>query len=411
MAAGGHDRSARLISAGRARRLIIQSQGLDGRWRLPPGAEGAAQVVERLGYVQIDTIAVVQRAHEHVLWSRYPDYDPKMLHQLQAVDRRVFEYWTHAASYVPMADYRFYLPRMRGFADGERMRSWRRDNARLARQVLERIREEGGLAASEFEAPPDKRGPWWDWKPAKRALEYLYSSGELMISDRRKFQRVYDLAERVLPPEVDTSLPSADDRAHFSVRRALGNLGVSGAGDMRWWLRDPEAVSAALAELVEVGEVTPVRVRGWDGEAQYALTEALEASSRGSRRRRRLHILSPFDNLVIRRRRLKQIFDFDYKLEAYVPAPKRQYGYFCLALLWGDRFIGRIDPKAERRQKRLVIRSLILEPGTEIDDELMAGLAGSLSAFAAFNGCERTEIEHSRPARVGSRLQRLIEAK
>ena len=408
MVARGHDPSVRAISADRARRLIVQCQGLAKPWKLPPGPQGAARVVERLGYVQIDTISVVQRAHEHVLWSRQAEYDPRMLHQLQAVDRKVFEYWTHAASYVPMADYRYYLPRMRGFAAGERMRSWRRDNAKLARQVLERIREEGGLAASDFEAPPGKRGPWWDWKPAKRALENLFSAGELMISERRKFQRVYDLAERVVPPGVDTSLPSAQEQAHFAVRRALGNLGVADPGEMRWWLRDAEAVEAAVADLVAAGEVTPVRVRGWDGEAQLALTEALEASARASRGRRRVRILSPFDNLVIRRGRLKRIFDFDYKLEAYVPAPKRQYGYFSLVLLWGDRFIGRLDPKAERQQK-LTVRSLQLEPGTEVDDELLGELAASLAAFAAFNGCERTKVERSTPARVGPRLQRLVD--
>ncbi|MFH1567086.1 MAG: crosslink repair DNA glycosylase YcaQ family protein [Gemmatimonadota bacterium] len=144
------------------------------------------------------------------------------------------------------------------------------------------------------------------------------------------------------------------------------------------------------------------------GGPQYTLTSALQASSRRQRRRRRLHILSPFDNLVIRRQWLRLVFGFDYKLEAYVPAPKRQYGYFCLALLWGDRFVGRIDPKAERREKTLAIKSLRMEPGLEADEALLAELARSLAAFAAFNECEATRIERSSPARVGSRLQRLI---
>ncbi|MFH1567087.1 MAG: crosslink repair DNA glycosylase YcaQ family protein [Gemmatimonadota bacterium] len=222
-------------------------------------------MVERLGYVQIDTIAVVQRAHEHVLWSRRPDYEPQMLHQLQAVDRRVFEYWTHAASYVPMTDYRFYAPGMRRFADGERMQSWRRDNGKLTRHVLRRIREEGALAASDFEAPPGKRGPWWDWKPAKRALEYLFWAGELTISERRGFQRLYDLTERVLPEWVDTTEPSPEEQAQFSVRRTLGNYGVADVPHVRYWLRDEGAVAAALVDLIDAGEVTPVRVRGWEG--------------------------------------------------------------------------------------------------------------------------------------------------
>ena len=171
-----------------ARKLAIGCQGLDAPWKLPKGKEGVAQVIERLGYVQIDTIAVVQRAHHHTLWSRRWDYTPQMLHELQAQDRRVFEWWGHAASYLPMCDYRYYLPRMRAFAERQKTRDWLGQNAQLVGDVVDRIRDEGPLGSSDFSAPEGKRGSWWDWKPAKRALETLFNTGEMMVTERRNFQ-------------------------------------------------------------------------------------------------------------------------------------------------------------------------------------------------------------------------------
>jgi uncharacterized protein YcaQ len=194
------------ISIARAQKLALHGQGLDGPWKLPAGKEGVAQTIERLGYVQIDTISVVERAHHHTLWSRRSDYGPGMLHELLAADRRVFEYWTHAASYLPMRDYRYYAGRMRSFASSDRARQFLADHAKLVREVLRRIRAEGALASADFAAPDGrKRGPWWDWKPAKAALETLFSMGELMVSRRRNFQRVYDLTERVLPAGIETA--------------------------------------------------------------------------------------------------------------------------------------------------------------------------------------------------------------
>ena len=217
------------ITADHARRIALCCQRLDGRWHPRPGPEGTAETIEGLGYVQIDTIAVVHRAHEHTLWCRQPDYDPRMLHQLLAHDRRVFEYWTHAASYVPMADYRYYVRRMRAVASGGRTRDWMKENRRTVADVRRRIREEGPLLAADFkEMEAGKRGPWWEGrKPSKIALECLFDTGELMIDERRNFQRVYDLAERVLPDSVDPTPPQPAEQARWAVRRALGNRGVA----------------------------------------------------------------------------------------------------------------------------------------------------------------------------------------
>ena len=318
-----------------ARRLVLGGQGLNGRRPTGRGKARVAETIERLGYVQIDTISVVARAHHHMLWSRCPDYDPEMLHELQAQDRRVFEYWVRAACYVPMSDYRFYLPRMHAVAERKAGWFYNEEAKAVTDHVLERIRAEGPLGSVDFKAPEGKkRGSWWDWKPAKRALEMLFDAGLLMVTERRRFQRIYDVAQRVLPPDVDRSMPSAGEMGRFIVRRVLSAKGFAAARDLRWGWHGSPAAGSALGELVEAGEVVPVRVRGMDGES-YAMASAV-ADARARAGKRQLHILSPFDGAVLDRRRTATLFGFDCKLECYLPEPKRRYGYFCLPVLWGD---------------------------------------------------------------------------
>jgi len=395
------------ISLNTARKLAIHCQGLDGRWQLPKGKEGVARIVERLGYVQIDTIAVVQRAHDHTLWSRRPDYALDMLHHLQSRDRRVFEYWTHAASYVPFCDYRYYLPRMQAHACSPRERRWRKDNARIVKEVLRRIRQEGPLGSADFEASEGKGRTWWGWKPAKQALEILFNTGELMVTARRNFQRLYDLPERVIPEGVDTTHPDQDELARFVVRRSLSGHGAVSADQICWRHRAAlPSVSEILQDLVDAGEATPVEVKSLDSGPYFALTENLEQAS--GRVRKQLHILSPFDNLIIRRDRLQKLFDFDFKLECYLPAARRRYGYFCLPLLWGTQFVGRLDPKADRKNKALIVRGLIFEPDFTDYDALLPSLAEKLRAFAAFNECEQVVVEQTTPRKVKTLLKRAL---
>jgi uncharacterized protein YcaQ len=398
------------IALSTARRLAIRAQGLDGRWQLAKGKEGVAQAVERLGYVQIDTIAVVRRAHHHTLWSRRRDYQPDMLHELQANDRGVFEYWCPAASYLPMSDYRYYLPTMRGIASSPKTRAWLADRAGLVDGIVKRIRREGPLTSADFAAPEGrKRGPWWDWKPAKQVLERLFSMGELMIAERRNFQRVYDLAERVLPSDANTEPPSDGERARFVVERALGGRGVASLKEMRWaWIADRAAVSQALADMLESGEVTAVEIRGLDGGPYYALTETLDRAAARGRGKKQLHILSPFDSLVADRRRVRALFDFDCKLECYFPEAKRRHGYFCLPILWGDRFVGRLDPKADRKQKTLIVHKLMFERGFKDYEPLLPALAEKLHAFAAFNQCERVTVTETQPRKLRAPLRRAL---
>ncbi|MDP6016615.1 MAG: crosslink repair DNA glycosylase YcaQ family protein [Candidatus Latescibacteria bacterium] len=394
------------ITNAHARRLALRAQGLDGTWRPGRGVNGAGAIVERLGYVQIDTIAVIERAHEHILWTRQPSYRPSYLQRLMQ-DRRVFEYWTHAASYVPMMDYRYYGRRRRSYATGGRGADWLRDNRAVVDHVRERIRSEGALLAADFQDTRGRRGPWWDWKPAKAALEGLFDSGELMISERRGFQRVYDLAERVLPGDLDRTEPTADERARWAVHRTLDNLGVVDDWQMRIWNRNSDERHAAVEQLLEEGQIEPVEIRGDGGDPLYARPTDLQATARG-RATRRVHLLSPFDNLVIRRRWVQRVFDFDYSIECYVPGPKRRYGYFCLPVLFGDRLVGRLDPKADRKAGVFIVRRLTLEPDVGDVDRLLSPLAESIWRFARFNGCDEVRVETVRPGKIKAPLRRAL---
>ncbi len=370
-----------------ARQLALHAQGLAAPL-FGNGKLGVLRAIEHLGYVQIDTISVIERAHHHVLWSRVPDYSPALLDELQTKDRKIFEYWSHAASYLPLTDYRYCLPRMRAYASGER--HWFTRDKRAMRAVLERIRVEGPLRAKDFEAPPGKKsGPWFDWKPAKTALEQLFIEGTLMVRGRKGFQKIYDLAERVLPVGVDTTPPTEKELARFLITSALRSHGLALESEMRYLRKGAQrAVRAALREMVAGGEVVSVRVAKLDEYEFYAFPQALEGLSTSPQKKRRsFQLLSPFDNSMIQRARVQRLFDFDYQIECYVPAPKRKYGYFCLPLLADGTLIGRLDCKAERKERTLRVHTLVFEPKFRKFDTAQPEFRAALDRFAAFNGC------------------------
>lgn len=385
--------TSRSLSIDQARRIAVQSQLL-GDSDARTGKEGVAAVIDHLGYVQIDTISVVARAHHHTLWARCSDYNPSSLHDLQAIDRRVFEYWAHAIAFLPISDYRFYMPRMERHRTSERawLSDWKKEHRHVLDEVLERIRTEGALTSKDFEPPPGTvRGTWWDWKPAKQALEILFWQGDLMISERRKFQKVYDLTERVLPADIDTTQPTDDELGRFHVIRALRGLGVARARDLRdaFHIVNQARIDKTLKEMSDSGEVVAVRIEGLK-DAYFALPSTLEGNS--SLVPDSAHILSPFDNLTIQRDRMERLFDFKYTIECYVPAPKRQYGYFVLPILWRDQLIGRLDAKADRKTKTLLVKKLWFEPGFQMIDAALPPLADALTRFARFNGCSAIEL-------------------
>jgi hypothetical protein len=424
------------ISQKTARRMTLHALLLDGKTKIRKGKEGIAQAVEHLGYVQIDTIAVIERAHHHVLWTRVPGYRPEQLHQAHAVERTVFEYWGHAASYLPMGDYRFYIPMMRGFLNpsGAWWKSWGEKYGSFLEPVLERIRAEGPLAARDFENPSGKRkgpwwdstnhppiladpiglsqqgkGSWWDWKPAKAALEMLFWRGELMIAERSGFERVYDLTERVLPEGTDTRPPAPDELSRFIVRRALNALGLASAKEIREYIRigDREMVGKALKEMLAAEEIVPLNIRG-DNGVFHAFANALEPSGSFRAAAPCVRLLSPFDNLVSPRSLLKQRFGFDYALECYTPASKRKHGYFVLPVLLDENIVGRLDPKADRANKTFRVRRLVIDKGFCDGDGLIAGLGKAIGELAAFNGCREVLLENIQPKKLLAPLKKTL---
>ena len=390
--------------------MVLHAQLLDGRTKIKRGKEGVAKTIEHLGYVQIDTISVIERAHHHTLWTRMPGYKPQHLHQAQTIDRTIFEYWGHAASYLPLKDYRFYLPMMKSFFDPQNswFRGWKEKTGGLLGPVMERIRAEGPLAGRDFENPGgERRGPWWDWKPSKAALEMLFWRGDLMIRERQGFERVYDLTERILPPGTDTRMPTTGELGRFIVQRALNALGVAAEKEIRDYIRigDRSLIAQALKEMTASDEIVRLGVEGHKG-VTYALPEALDKVGRLRARPPEIRLLSPFDNLVIFRSRLKERFDFDYNFECYVPKHKRNHGYFTLPILFGEDIIGRLDPKADRPNQTLIVRNLAVEPGFVAADDLIPELARALRDFARFNGCERTVLENVQPKKLFAPLKK-----
>lgn len=377
-----------------AQKLVLLSQ------RLPPakpvGSPLAATLsaIEHLGYIQIDTISAVQRAHHHTLWSRNPRYAASHLDRLVA-DKQVFEYWSHAAAYLPMRDYRFSLPRKHAIASGAQ-RHWYAPDAPLMQAVLKRIAAEGPLMAKDFEHTGGKLGEWKS-KPAKRALEYLFMQGELMLPRRESFHKVYDLTERVLPEGIDTRLPTPEAHARFLITRYLQANGLGQAAEICYLQNNMKPrVSAMLNDMASCGEVVPVHV----GQHRYYALPASLALLSKPLRRSRLSILSPFDNLLIQRKRMRALFDFDYLLECYVPAAKRQHGYFSLPILWGGALVARMDCKAERRASVLHVQHLVLEPGLSQIDDFAHAFSKALSSFMAFNACRSARLHRCTPERL-----------
>jgi uncharacterized protein YcaQ len=411
------------ISTDMARSLAVGAQLLDNEAQISPGKNGILQIINQLGYIQIDTISIIQRSHHHTLWTRYNNYREEMLDDLQTKDRTVFEYWGHAMSYLPMCDYRYVRPKMNKFRNPSSpwVKSQSEKCSHLLRPVLNRIRDEGPLGAKDFAPPPGRKGgTWWDWKPAKVALELLFWQGELMISKRENFQKIYDLTERVLPDHIDTSLPSKEESGIFLVKRSLQALGIASEKNIRRFLQaesardsdiqiaSSEEVSQSLKELIAAGEVIPVILEDNKSLPYYMLSEATDKINQYRSANGKVSLLSPFDNLIIQRDRVKRIFGFNYALECYLPPAKRTFGYFVLPILCGHNFAGKIDPKADRKNRKMIINNLLLEQRTEDSDDFLHSLAAELVKMARFNQCERVTILKMSPVKLKPVLQRFI---
>ena len=383
------------LSLAAARRIALAAQGFaDPR---PSGAidrRHLRRVLDRTALLQIDSVNVLTRAHYLPIYSRLGAY-PRTLLEDAAWGRRkvLFEYWAHEASLLPLEMQPLLRWRMaqadRGEATWGRLKPFAGDRRPEAEAVLARITAEGPLAASELEGPKGPGG-WWGWSDAKSALEWLFWNGRITTATRRaSFERVYDLTERVLPGSVlETPTPSEADAHRQLLRIAARAHGVATAGDLRDYFRlSPEHAKPRLAELVEAGDLIPVRVEGWTQQAY------LDPAAKQPRRVRARALLAPFDPLIWERSRTERLFGVRYRLEIYTTAEQRLHGYYVLPFLLGERLVARVDLKADRAAGVLRVQASHAEPGAPSD--VAPQLAAELHIMAGWLGLEQVAVEPS----------------
>lgn len=326
----------------------------------PGQKKDVVEVISQLGYVQLDSINVLERAHHLILGTRIDGYRPQMLKVAFEMERRLFEQWTHDACLIPVESRRYWWVRHRRFAESAWGTKWWNkvmgpEPEELCQEVLARIGKAGPLRTSEFRQPKAQRGAWWDWTPAKTALEYCWRTGRLDIHSRVGFEKVYDLPRRIYPESEE--VPTPEEVTAWTCREAIKRLGVATTSEIaKFWnfftARELQSWCHSNLQCLKVG--------GKDMWVRPDWQEVLASSSRPSRR---LRLLSPFDPLVRDRSRLSKFFDFDYRFEAFVPKAKRVFGYYVCPLLKGDRLVGRVDCKLDRKQRVLVVLGCWWEPG------------------------------------------------
>lgn len=373
-----------ILNKSEARKIILHAAGLSKRAQFGKGREAVYKLIDHLGYLQLDTNYVVERAHHHAIFCRVPDYNLEWLQELQA-DGRIYEFFTADSGYMPMNEYRFSLPVKQSLKANRKPISQAEIN--LMEKVLDRIGRDGPLMVKDFDNDRQVASAgWWDWRPSKVALERLYMEGSLMTTRTKEFQKVYDLPENIVPNDVDTSIPTPEEFARHIIRRTLKSLGLAYAKEMAWRARfvKNNLVKKMVEKMAAEGEIYPVSVEGLKSAPLYLWPEYKNKKitlSDGA------HILSPFDGLNVFRHRLRDFFDFDYQIECFVPAPKRKYGYFSLPILVGDSFVARMDSKADRKQKELIVQNLHFEK-VKLSKQMIVKITDALKAFASFNQCD-----------------------
>ncbi|RAJ24603.1 winged helix-turn-helix domain-containing protein [Pedobacter cryoconitis] len=378
------------LTKSQARKIILNAAGLARKAQFGEGIEAVYKVIDHLGFVQLDTNYVVERAHHHVMAARIPDYQTEWLAELSE-DGRIFEYFTSDAGYIPSRDFNYSLPVKEAFAKNGKTAT--PAETRMMKIALDRVEREGPLMVSDFDDDRIEASTgWWDWRPAKVALERLYLEGQLMISRTKAFQKVYNLPLNLISPETDLTMPANEEFARYIIRRTLGALGIASVKELTWRARRVKgnSVKTELEQMVTEGEVQIVRVDGLKSTPLYMLSDQdldIELAED-------VFILSPFDILNVFRHRLKDFFDFDYQIECFVPAAKRKYGYFSLPILSGDVFIARMDAKADRKQKVLIIHNLHFEP-IDLDQITIEKFIQTLKAFILFNQCRNIILKKS----------------
>lgn len=400
------------ISRNEARTLMVAALGLHRRPARKATKADVLRAIRRIGVLQIDSIHVVARSPYLVLWSRLGDYQPHWLDDL-LTEGKLFEYWSHEACFIPIEDYPLYRHRMN---NAESMgwkysKQWVDAHRKEIDELLQFIRVHGAVRAADFKRTDGKAGGWWEWKTEKRALEMLFTSGDLMISRREKFQRVYDLSERVLASWKNCSPPRAEDAQRESAIKAVRALGITTARWVSDYFRtDKKQTTRAMSALVSEGVLISVEVEGWKEQAFVCPSnrKLLKQAVSGNLQMELTTLLSPFDPLIWDRTRTRAVFDFDYRLECYTPESKRKYGYFTLPILHRGELIGRLDAKAHRKDEMFEVKLFHLEPSVRLTDELMFCVAGAIQECARWHKTPNVVIRKSKPVRLATLLSKAI---
>lgn len=378
------------ISIKAARRIALAAQGFGEARPAEAGARQMTRTMGRLGLLQIDSVSVLVRAHYMPLFSRLGAYPRETLEDFAyRRPRRLFEYWAHEASLLPVEWWPLMRWRMRRAERGEGIYAglarFGHERPGFIEAIFREVASRGPIGSSEFDGDKGEGG-WWGWSDTKRALEWLFWAGRITTHSRRGFERLYDLPERVLPSAA-LALPEASEaEAHRAlIGFAARALGVATAGDLRDYHRlSPEPSKAAVAELVEAGELLPVSVEGWTQPAY------LHRDARRPRRIAAAALLSPFDPLVFERSRTERLFGFRYRIEIYVPAEKRVHGYYVLPFLLDEALVARVDLKADRATGSLLVLAAHAEPGAPLGTA--AALAAELARMATWLTLERIVV-------------------
>lgn len=383
-----------------ARRLFLHRHALAEPPAGPASGPDLARLIDRIGFVQVDSINTVERAHHMILWSRRQSYRPAALKHLLEQERSLWEHWTHDASILPVHLHPFWQHR---FArDAERLhknwRSWFREGYESQFDtILRRIEADGPVTSSDVgQGEARGKGGWWDWHPSKTALEWLWRTGQLAITRRDGFQKVYDLTDRVIP-EIHRR-PAPDPRAltDWACTSALDHLGFADASELRayWHTLTPVEVKGWTKEALAKGEIVEIEIEAADGRRKrsFARPDVVDQAALAPEPPVRLRILSPFDPALRDRDRTDFLFGFHYRIEVFVPEPQRKYGYYVFPVLEGDRLIGRIDVKAFRDAKALRVKAFWPEASVTMGAQRRARLEAELHRLCSFALCERVEF-------------------
>lgn len=384
-----------VLSNKAARRLFMERHALA---EAPAGSGRGADLLDlisRLGFVQIDSVNTLARAHDLILFSRRPAYRPKSLQWLLERDRTLFEHWTHDAAAIPMSLLPHWHRRFSRKAEkmARKWEDWQGHPVlQNAEKVLDHIRKNGCCGSGELAEGPRPSGGWWDWHPSKTAMEYLWHTGKLAISRRQNFRKIYDLAERIYP-EVD--IPSEEETLDSLCWGAIDRLGFATPGEIAafWDHHVPAEVRPWAMRQVELGELEWIDVIGTDGKPRRSLSRpgVLAAADKVTSIPTRLRVLSPFDPALRDRSRAERLFGFHYRIEIFVPEPKRKYGYYVFPMLEGERLVGRVDMKTDRQRDVIEVKALWPETGVSWGKGRQERFDTELERLVRFAGVGRVE--------------------